>query len=77
MKALLLAGGLLAFDPLAAERLLWDAEFACLEGQNHDGESISQEVQDQACKDRAALLKAFRDNGYCFEDDNAGWAVCL
>lgn len=66
----------LAFDLNEAVGQLNEANFACFEGQNHDGEKISDAQIKSACIDTAALLRVLTINGFCYDEPAREWRQC-
>lgn len=81
MKAVLIAAMLftspaLAFDKDATVWKIYDAEFACLQGQNHDGEQLNKAMIKIACNDLARLRGEMKTQGYCYDKAKLEWSEC-
>lgn len=78
MKTVLLAALLLATPAFAAApqvENLDEAVYACTEGENHDGEKISEADSKAACVDAVDMLLKLSQSGYCLNADG-DWAMC-
>lgn len=82
MKALLVTLALLgaspavAFDFRATEEKLNEANYACFDGEDHDGTALSEGQIQAACLETIALLEQMSKNGYCYDKDRLQWWKC-
>lgn len=93
MKAALIAACLLAssgfataetikiLPEVAAENevitALYEADLACTQGTNHDGDKLSDAQIKDACVNQVALIAHMKaDLGYCFNAEYTDWWKC-
>lgn len=93
MKAAMIAAGLLLASSLAnAETIkispeaaaenevisaLYEADLACTQGMNHDGDKLSDVQIKDACVNQVALIAHMKtDLGYCFNAEYTDWWKC-
>lgn len=76
LTALLMSPPAMAFDRDAAIANYNEAWFACDEGQNHDGEPISEDAIKSACLDTVRLVTELKAEGYCLVRTNGEWVRC-
>ena len=76
IAALLFATPAFAVDKDATIKQIYDADFACQQGQNHDGEPLDDATIKVACLDVTSLLKEMETQGYCYDKTKLAWWKC-
>jgi len=74
LAVILLSTPAYAFDARSVVEKLWEAEFQCTDGEDHDGTPVSEKVSKESCKEALKLAYELSAAGYCYI--NREWKPC-